>query len=109
RTVPELFNLADRFQCPGIILSDLLISEGRSSVDPDDLSFDVRIDRGALIANNQVNASSGSNGTNGTSGTNGTNATNGTSGSNATNGHVGDPETDALSAYKRYEFTADGV
>jgi 2-oxoglutarate ferredoxin oxidoreductase subunit alpha len=27
KTVPELFNLVDRFQCPGIILSDLLISE----------------------------------------------------------------------------------
>src|SRR6201984_3481805 len=34
---PELFNLADRFQCPGIILSDLLISEGRSSIDPIEL------------------------------------------------------------------------
>ena len=29
KIVPELFNLADKFQCPGIILSDLLISEGR--------------------------------------------------------------------------------
>ena len=44
KTVPELFNLVNRFQCPGIIMSDLLISEGRSSVDPDDLSFDVKID-----------------------------------------------------------------
>src|SRR5438046_4464780 len=52
QTVPELFNLVDRFQCPGIILSDLLISEGRSSVDPDALSFEVPIDRGALIGAN---------------------------------------------------------
>jgi 2-oxoglutarate ferredoxin oxidoreductase subunit alpha len=58
-TVPELFNLVDRFQCPGIIMSDLLISEGRSSVDPDDLSFDVKIDRGALIGANGSNGSNG--------------------------------------------------
>jgi 2-oxoglutarate ferredoxin oxidoreductase subunit alpha len=55
KTVPELFNLAERFQCPGIILSDLLISEGRSSVDPDDLNFDVPIDRGELVGANGSN------------------------------------------------------
>src|ERR671937_1631803 len=48
KTVPELFNLVDRFQCPGIILSDLVLSEGRSSVDPADLDFDVPIDRGEM-------------------------------------------------------------
>jgi 2-oxoglutarate/2-oxoacid ferredoxin oxidoreductase subunit alpha len=52
KTVPELFNLVDRFQCPGIILSDLLISEGRSSIDPDELEFDVPIDRGDVIGLN---------------------------------------------------------
>jgi 2-oxoglutarate ferredoxin oxidoreductase subunit alpha len=52
KTVPELFNLVDRFQCPGLILSDLLISEGRSSVDPADLNFDVPIDRGETIGVN---------------------------------------------------------
>src|SRR5712691_6938979 len=51
-TVPELFNLVDRFQCPGIILSDLLISEGRSSIDPEALNFDVPIDRGQTIGLN---------------------------------------------------------
>jgi 2-oxoglutarate ferredoxin oxidoreductase subunit alpha len=50
--VPELFNLADRFQCPGIILSDLLISEGRFSIDPAELDFNVPIDRGELIGAN---------------------------------------------------------
>ncbi|HEY1298514.1 MAG TPA: 2-oxoacid:acceptor oxidoreductase subunit alpha [Chloroflexota bacterium] len=55
KTVPELFNLAERFQCPGIILSDLLISEGRSSVDPDALNFDVPIDRGELVGANGSN------------------------------------------------------
>jgi 2-oxoglutarate ferredoxin oxidoreductase subunit alpha len=49
RLVPEMHNLADRFQCPGIILSDLLLSEGRESIDPKDLNFDVEIDRGQLI------------------------------------------------------------
>jgi 2-oxoglutarate ferredoxin oxidoreductase subunit alpha len=50
--VPELFNLVDRFQCPGIVLSDLLLSEGRSSVDPAELDFNVAIDRGAVIGLN---------------------------------------------------------
>lgn len=84
QTVPELFNLVDRFQCPGIIMSDLLISEGRSSVDPLDLSFGVPIDRGALI--NFSNA-------------------NGHNGNGNGNGHVAED----MSAYKRYEFTEDGV
>src|ERR1041384_5928344 len=52
KTVPELFNLVDKFQCPGIVLSDLLLSEGRSSVDPGELNFDVPIDRGEVIGLN---------------------------------------------------------
>ncbi|MEA1881926.1 MAG: 2-oxoacid:acceptor oxidoreductase subunit alpha [Candidatus Marinimicrobia bacterium] len=48
-SVVELFNLVDRYQCPGIIISDLLISEGRFSVDPDDIDFHPEIDRGKLI------------------------------------------------------------
>jgi 2-oxoglutarate/2-oxoacid ferredoxin oxidoreductase subunit alpha len=53
KTVPELFNLVDKFQCPGIILSDLLLSEGRSSIDPAELDFlAVPIDRGELIVAN---------------------------------------------------------
>jgi len=51
-TVPKLFNLVDKFQCPGIILSDLLLSEGRSSVDPEELNFNVPIDRGEVIGLN---------------------------------------------------------
>jgi 2-oxoglutarate ferredoxin oxidoreductase subunit alpha len=47
--IPEIFNLADRFQCPGLVLADLLMSEGRSTVDPEDLKFDLPIDRGELI------------------------------------------------------------
>ena len=52
KTVPQLFNLVDRFQCPGIILSDLLLSEGRSSIDPSELDFAVPIERGAMIGLN---------------------------------------------------------
>jgi 2-oxoglutarate ferredoxin oxidoreductase subunit alpha len=49
KIIPEIFNLADRFQCPGIVLCDLLLSEGRLSVDPTDLDFAPVIDRGELI------------------------------------------------------------
>src|SRR5947209_13303754 len=52
QTIPELFNLCDRYQCPGLVLADLLISEGTASVDPADLNFDARIDRGELILPN---------------------------------------------------------
>src|SRR5438094_292287 len=52
QTIPELFNLCDRYQCPGLVLSDLLISEGTASIDPDDLDFQVKIDRGELILSN---------------------------------------------------------
>ncbi len=48
-TMPELFNLVDRVQCPAIVLSDLLIGEGRFSVDPDDIDMHPHIDRGDLI------------------------------------------------------------
>jgi 2-oxoglutarate ferredoxin oxidoreductase subunit alpha len=49
KTIPELFNLADKYQCPGLVLADLLISEGTASVDPSGLDFNVEIDRGELI------------------------------------------------------------
>ena len=49
KIIPEMFNLADRFQCPGIVLCDLLLSEGRLSVDPKDLDFAPVVDRGELI------------------------------------------------------------
>ncbi|HEU0020916.1 MAG TPA: 2-oxoacid:acceptor oxidoreductase subunit alpha [Dehalococcoidia bacterium] len=48
-SVAELFNLVDKFQCPGIIISDLLISEGRFSFDPDEVNLNPKIDRGELI------------------------------------------------------------
>lgn len=49
KMIPEIFNIVDRFQCPGIVLADLLLSEGRLSVDPKDLDFAPSVDRGELI------------------------------------------------------------
>jgi len=60
KMIPEIFNVADRYQCPGIVLCDLLLSEGRLSVDPKDLDFAPVVDRGELITT--APADSGSNG-----------------------------------------------
>jgi len=49
KLIPEIFNIADRFQCPGLVLCDLLLSEGRLSVHPKDLDFNPPINRGELI------------------------------------------------------------
>ena len=49
-SMPALaFNIADRYQCPVIILSDLLMGEGNETVDPALLDVDFTIDRGELI------------------------------------------------------------
>ncbi len=53
-TMPELFNLCEKSQCPGIVLSDLLISEGTFSVDPDAINMQPTIDRGELITESSV-------------------------------------------------------
>lgn len=49
QTIPELFNLVDKYQCPGLVLADLLISEGTASVDPAALDFAPKIERGQII------------------------------------------------------------
>jgi 2-oxoglutarate/2-oxoacid ferredoxin oxidoreductase subunit alpha len=53
--IPELFNLCEQHQCPGIVISDLLIAEGTSSTDPDDLDFKPEIDRGNIITTGASN------------------------------------------------------
>src|SRR6266487_4549842 len=63
KIIPEIFNIADRFQCPGIVLCDLLLSEGRLSVDPKDLDFNPVIDRGELVTS--ANGAPSGDGTNG--------------------------------------------
>ena len=52
KIIPEMFNLVDKFQCPGIVLGDLLLSEGHTSADPAELDFNVPIERGELITSN---------------------------------------------------------
>src|SRR5262245_33898775 len=57
-TTPALaFNLAERYQCPVIILADLLMCEGNETVDSAFLDVEFPIDRGELItqANGQAN------------------------------------------------------
>ena len=52
------FNLAEHYQCPVIILSDLLMAEDNETVDPAHLDVDFKIDRGELIT--EVNGQVGS-------------------------------------------------
>jgi 2-oxoglutarate ferredoxin oxidoreductase subunit alpha len=80
-TLPELFNLTDKAQCPGIVISDLLISEGTFSVDPGEIDMHPRIDRGELI----------------------------TEPSPGTNGGLADPGTREGGGYKRFEITESGI
>ena len=49
QTIPEVFNLADKYQLPAIIISDLLISDETSTIDPKLLDMHPVIDRGELI------------------------------------------------------------
>src|SRR5579862_3517001 len=53
----EAFNLAEKYQCPVIIISDLLLSEHPETVEPERFKADVPIDRGALIT--EVNGKNG--------------------------------------------------
>ena len=48
-TIPELFNLVDKYQCPGMVISDLTLSMAYTSVDPDDINWHPDIDRGEVI------------------------------------------------------------
>ncbi len=58
-TIGEVFNLADRYQCPAIVLSDLLISEGTFSVPPKSLEMFPPIERGKLIQDADGNGANG--------------------------------------------------
>ena len=48
--VVEAFNLAEKYQLPVTIISDLLLSEHPETVEPESLTHDVPIDRGDVIA-----------------------------------------------------------
>ena len=58
RTPALAFNLAERYQCPVIILADLLMCEDNETVDPALLDVEFTIDRGELIT--EANAQLGS-------------------------------------------------
>ena len=47
--IPELFNLVDKFQCPGMVLTDLTLSMGFTTFAPDSINWQPEIDRGELI------------------------------------------------------------
>jgi 2-oxoglutarate ferredoxin oxidoreductase subunit alpha len=54
------FNLADRFQCPVIIASDLGLAEWKANVDEADLRLEeVRVERGALVSPGELAALEG--------------------------------------------------
>jgi 2-oxoglutarate ferredoxin oxidoreductase subunit alpha len=53
--VVDAFNLAEKYQCPVLIASDLLLSEHRESADPEAFNFNVPIERGALLTNGAAN------------------------------------------------------
>src|SRR5215468_11989247 len=59
KIIPEMFNLVDKFQCPGIVLTDLLLSEGTASATPSELEFKVPIDRGELVTSANGNGTNG--------------------------------------------------
>lgn len=49
-TAVEAFNLAEKYQLPVLIISDLLVSEHPETIEPDALRPDVPIDRGELVS-----------------------------------------------------------
>ena len=49
QTIPTVFNLAEKYQLPAMILSDLLISDETAKVDPSLLDMHPDIDRAGLI------------------------------------------------------------
>ena len=49
KTPALAFNLAERYQCPVIVLADLLMCEDNETVDPALLDVEFKIDRGELI------------------------------------------------------------
>ncbi len=48
-TMAEAFNWAERYQMPVLVASDLYLSEHRETVDPDEIEFNVPIERGELL------------------------------------------------------------
>jgi len=51
----EAFNVAEKFQLPVILLSDLYLAEQRSTIDADAISSDVKIERGEWVKKHDGN------------------------------------------------------
>ncbi|HNN62645.1 MAG TPA: transketolase C-terminal domain-containing protein, partial [Candidatus Obscuribacter sp.] len=49
-TTVDVFNLADKYQLPVLLMSDLLLSEHPETVDPEVFNSDVKIDRGEVVS-----------------------------------------------------------
>ena len=49
-TTVDVFNIADKFQVPVLLMSDLLLSEHPETVDPEVFNCDVKIDRGEVVS-----------------------------------------------------------
>lgn len=53
--IQRAFNLADTYQCPVIVLTDLVLGLSKQTIDVDDLDFEkIGIDRGALLSQDEV-------------------------------------------------------
>src|SRR5690606_12797452 len=49
--IQRAFNLADRYQCPVIVLTDLSLGLSKQTVEPEDIDFErIPIDRGAMLS-----------------------------------------------------------
>ena len=49
-TTVDVFNLADKYHLPVLVMSDLLLSEHPETVDPEVFNSDVKIDRGEVVS-----------------------------------------------------------
>jgi 2-oxoglutarate ferredoxin oxidoreductase subunit alpha len=61
-TIQQAFQLADRYQCPILVVSDLLLSEGNETVDPAVFERVLPIERGEVILPGDNGASHHANG-----------------------------------------------
>lgn len=53
--IQRAFNLADRYQCPVIVLTDLVLGLSKQTIEVDDLDFElIGIDRGEILTEEQV-------------------------------------------------------
>ncbi|HEY9715332.1 MAG TPA: hypothetical protein V6C72_17805, partial [Chroococcales cyanobacterium] len=50
QTTIDSFNLADKYQLPVVIMSDLLLSEHPETVDPSQMKLEQKIDRGEIVS-----------------------------------------------------------